>query len=143
MGLVESSGDFLLQHAFSLTGATGKLILLMEGGDVGLHLGTDEVGHVRFRMEFVTVGTGDAAGLVGPLAFLTVLASLVVPVGDVAIVAHQRVSNAYISMRPASINDYEGNAQREGFYEGNKKYNANDEMGLVIATLFIARERYN
>lgn len=72
-----------------------------------LHLGTDEVGHVRSGMEFVTVGTGNTARLVRPLAFLTVLATLLVSVGDVVIVPHQSVSNAYISMHPASINHYQ------------------------------------
>lgn len=107
LGLVESSSDFLLQNAFSLAGTAGELILLMEGCDVRVHLGTDEVGHVRSGMEFVTVGTGNATRLVGPLAFLTILASLLVGVGDVAIVPHQSVSNAYISMHPASINHYQ------------------------------------
>lgn len=81
-----------------------------------MHLGTDEVGHLRFGVEFVTIGTGDAAWFVEPLAFLTVFASLVVSVGGVVIVAHQRVSNTYISMHPPASIIISSAIEREAFF---------------------------
>ena len=85
--LIESSSDFLLQDALSLTDTTGELILLMKGRDMLLHLGTDEIGHLGLGVVLMAVGAGDTALFIWALTFLAVFAALL-NIAGIVIASH-------------------------------------------------------